>query len=88
PITSLNPLLAAGWFAGAVEAKIRKPTVKDFEGLLSLNSLRDYFGNGVTRILLVIAFANIGSSLGTFLAGFSIFIDIYDEIMGFIVSWL
>ncbi|MCK4491305.1 MAG: TraB/GumN family protein, partial [Candidatus Altiarchaeales archaeon] len=50
PITSLNPLLAAGWFAGAVEAKIRKPTVKDFEGLLSLNSLRDYFGNGVTRI--------------------------------------
>lgn len=88
PITSLNPLLAAGWFAGAVEAKVRKPTVKDFEGLVRLNSLRDYFGNGVTRILLVIAFANIGSSLGTFLAGFSIFIDIYDEVMEFLVSWL
>ncbi len=88
PITSLNPLLAAGWFAGAVEAKIRKPTVKDFEGLMRLNSLRDYFGNGVTRILLVIAFANIGSSLGTFLAGFSIFMDVYDEIMEFLVSWV
>ena len=25
-MTSLNPLLAAGWFAAAVEAKIRKPT--------------------------------------------------------------
>ncbi len=81
PITSLNPLLAAGWFAGAVEAKVRKPKVKDFEGLLKLNSLRDYWRNGVTRILLVMAFANIGSSLGTFLAGFSIFMDIYNEIL-------
>lgn len=85
PITSLNPLLAAGWFAGAVEAKVRKPKVRDFEGLLKLNSLRDYWRNGVTRILLVMAFANIGSSLGTFLAGFSIFMNIYDEILGFLL---
>ena len=29
PISSLNPMLACGWFAGLVEATVRKPTVKD-----------------------------------------------------------
>src|SRR5690625_275530 len=33
PITSLNPLIAAGWFAGIVQAYIRKPNVADFESL-------------------------------------------------------
>lgn len=68
PFTSLNPAIAAGWVAGIVEAYVRKPKVKDFEGLLKLNGLRDYWGNRVTRIFLVIAFANIGSSVGTFIA--------------------
>ncbi|MEA3254992.1 MAG: TraB/GumN family protein [Candidatus Altiarchaeota archaeon] len=68
PFTSLNPAIAAGWVAGIVEAYVRKPKVKDFEGLLKLNGLRDYWGNGVTRIFLVIAFANLGSSIGTFIA--------------------
>jgi len=81
PLTSLNPLLAAGWFAGLMEAKMRKPKVKDFDGLLELNSLRDYWRNGVTRILLVIAFANLGSGLGTYIAGFSIFTSIQDELI-------
>ena len=33
PITALHPLLAAGWFAGLVEAMLRKPSVQDFENL-------------------------------------------------------
>jgi len=81
PLTSLNPLLAAGWFAGLMEAKLRKPKVKDFEQMLKLNNLGDYWRNGVTRILLVIAFANLGSGLGTYIAGASIFASIHDELI-------
>jgi pheromone shutdown protein TraB len=33
PVTSLNPLLAAGWFAGLTEARLIKPTVSDFNAL-------------------------------------------------------
>ncbi|MBR3694176.1 MAG: TraB/GumN family protein, partial [Erysipelotrichales bacterium] len=33
PFTSLNPLLAAGWFAGLTEAYVRKPKVEDLENL-------------------------------------------------------
>lgn len=76
PITTIHPLLAAGWFAGWVEAKVRKPKVKDFEGLMKIDSIRDFWRNGITRILLVIAFANIGASMGAFIGGLSIFAGI------------
>lgn len=70
PITSLNPLLAAGWFAGLVEASVRKPKVKDFENLTEdVNSVKGMWKNRVTRILLVVILANVFSSLGTFIGG-------------------
>lgn len=70
PITSLNPLLAAGWFAGLVEASVRKPKVKDFENLTEdFNSVKGMWKNRVTRILLVVILANVFSSLGTFIGG-------------------
>ena len=74
PITSLNPLLAAGWFAGMVEAMIRKPKVKDFENLgEDTNTLKGFWKNRVTRILLIVIFANVFSSIGTFISGLDIF---------------
>ncbi|MFD1705143.1 TraB/GumN family protein [Siminovitchia sediminis] len=70
PITSLNPLLAAGWFAGAVQALMKRPHVKDFENLTEdVFSFKGFWNNKVTRILLVVVLANLGSSLGTFIAG-------------------
>ncbi len=78
PITSLNPLLAAGWFAGLVEAMVRKPKVEDFENLGNITTFGDFFRNRVTKILLIVALANLGSSLGTFIGGakvIQIFID-------------
>ena len=69
PLTSLNPMIAAGWVAGLVEAFARKPKVKDFENLPEdILSIRGFWKNKVTRILLVVIFTNLGSSLGTFIA--------------------
>lgn len=68
PFTSLNPALAAGWVAGLVEAHVRRPTVADFENLRDLTGFRDFYTNQVTRTLLVIAFANVGSTIGTLYA--------------------
>ncbi|QKY70793.1 TraB/GumN family protein [Lentibacillus sp. CBA3610] len=70
PISSLNPLIAAGWFAGIVQALIRKPHVSDFEELSEdVHSVKGFWHNKVTRILLIVVLANIGSSLGTFIGG-------------------
>jgi pheromone shutdown-related protein TraB len=69
PITSLNPTIAAGWVAGLVQAWVRPPAVGDFEALPeAMETLKGFFLNPVVRILLVVVFANLGSSLGTFVA--------------------
>ncbi len=69
PLTSLNPLIAAGWVAGLVEAFTRKPKVKDFENLSNdILTLKGFWQNKITKILLVVVFTNLGSSLGTFVA--------------------
>lgn len=70
PISSLSPLLAAGWFAGLTEALVRKPSVKDFESLSEdVHSIKGFWRNKVTHILLVVVFANLGSTLGTVIGG-------------------
>ncbi len=68
PLTSLNPMLAAGWFAGLTEAKLKEPKVKDFEALKDINGITDFWRNKVTRILLIVALANLGSTIGTLIA--------------------
>ena len=69
PLTSLNPMIAAGWVSGLVEAFSRKPKVKDLEKLPDdILSIKGFWKNKVTRILLVVVFTNIGSTVGTFVA--------------------
>jgi len=69
PLTSLNPMIAAGWVSGLVEAFLRKPKVRDFENLPNdILSIRGFWKNKITHILLVVVFTNIGSSIGTFVA--------------------
>ncbi|MGP4063578.1 TraB/GumN family protein [Oceanobacillus sp. M65] len=70
PLTSLNPLLAAGWFAGFVQAYFKRPNVGDFETLTEdVFTVKGFFHNKVTRVLLVILLTNLGSSLGTLIGG-------------------
>ena len=70
PLTSLNPLMAAGWVAGLVQAVLRRPQVADMENLAdSLGSVRGFWSNRLTRILLVVVLCNLGSVLATFAAG-------------------
>ncbi|MDM8515610.1 TraB/GumN family protein [Desulfobacterales bacterium HSG16] len=69
PLTSLNPMIAAGWVSGLVEAFSRKPKVRDFENLAEdIMTARGFWRNNVTRILLVVAFTNMGSAIGTLVA--------------------
>ncbi|MFC4736638.1 TraB/GumN family protein [Bacillus daqingensis] len=70
PLSSLNPLMAAGWFSGFVQAYIRRPNVGDLEVLSDdVQSLKGFWQNKVTRVLLVVILTNIGSTLGTFIGG-------------------
>ncbi len=70
PITSLNPVLAAGWFAGLAQAYVRRPSVNDFETLSEdVFSVKGFWKNKVSRILLIVVLSNLGSTLGTVIGG-------------------
>ncbi|AET67713.1 pheromone shutdown-related protein TraB [Desulfosporosinus orientis DSM 765] len=81
PISSLSPLLAAGWFAGLTEALIKKPNVQDFENISEdVSSLKGFWRNKVTHILLVVVLTNLGSTFGTLIGGVDVlkkFVNIF-----------
>ena len=69
PFTSMNPTIGVGMVSGLIEAVLRKPRVSDFESLQDdILSVRGFFRNRLTRILLVFLFSTIGSAIGTFIA--------------------
>jgi len=73
PFTSLNPLVACGWLTGLVEATIRKPTVRDINNIpRDIFSLKHFLKNRFLKVLLIVIMANIGSSIGSFIAGLEI----------------
>jgi pheromone shutdown-related protein TraB len=69
PITSLNPTLAAGWFAGYTQLKVASPTGKDAQDFLVLDEVSLFWKNRVGRVLMVTALGNLGSMVGAWLAG-------------------
>ena len=78
PITSLNPMLACGWFAGLVQAAVRKPTVQDVLNVhQDIFSFKGFFHNRFLKALIVVVLGNIGSSLGTYIAGIDIIKNLF-----------
>lgn len=69
PVATLNPFVGIGLFTGVVEAFLRKPRVSDFERLQQdVGSLKGFYTNRVTRILLVFFLSSIGGMIGNFIA--------------------
>lgn len=78
PLSSLNPALAAGWFAGLAEAYLKKPQVKDFQKLSQGIGIKEIYTNKVTHILLIVILANLGSVIGTAVGGASVIKTFFD----------
>lgn len=77
PLTSLNPTIAAGMVTGLVESWLRKPRVVDLENLrFDITTVKGWFRNPATRILLVFFLSNLGSAIGTWVAGLRIFSEL------------
>ncbi|MFP4330665.1 MAG: TraB/GumN family protein [Alkalispirochaetaceae bacterium] len=69
PVTSMNPTIGVGLVTGLLESIFRKPRVADLEALPEdILSLKGFFTNRFTHILIVFFFSTIGSAIGTFVA--------------------
>jgi pheromone shutdown-related protein TraB len=69
PITSLNPTIGAGFVTGMVQALVAPPKVKDMEHVADdIANIKGWWGNRLTRVLLVFLFSSLGSAIGTMVA--------------------
>ena len=69
PITSMNPTIGVGMVSGIMEYFFRKPRVEDMEKLQDdATTLKGWYRNRISRVLLVFFFSSLGSSIGTFYA--------------------
>ncbi len=82
PITILHPLLAAGWFSGLVEAKLRKVNSQDLVDFTKCESLGDMWKNKIFRVLLVVVGTNLGCMIGGFITIPQVVLPLFGKIMG------
>ena len=69
PIATLNPFVGVGLFAGLAEAYFRKPRVSDLERLANdVTTIKGFYTNRVTKILLIFFMSSIGGMIGNFIA--------------------
>lgn len=65
PIAAIHPLLGTGMVVGVVEAWRRRPSVSDCERLPDdIQTLRGFWRNPVTRILLIAVASGLGTAAG------------------------
>ncbi len=82
PITILHPLLAAGWFSGLVEAKLRHVGSDDLHDFAKAESLKDYWANDLVRVILVVVGTNLGCMIGGFITIPQVILPIFGKLLG------
>ena len=73
PITSLSPLIGAGYVCAFVQILVCPPVVREFEAAgRDLSTAGGWWRNRLLRVFLVFFFSSLGASMGTFLGGYRI----------------
>ena len=82
PITVIHPLLAAGWFSGLVEGKLRKVGFDDMHDLADFESFGDLWHNKLFRVILVVIGTNLGCTIGVLITINNVFLPYLQAIFG------
>jgi pheromone shutdown-related protein TraB len=78
PITSLTPVIGAGYVCAFVQAYFQPPLVHDFQTLWQdVGSLKRWWGNRLLKVFLALIFPSIGSMIGTYLGGYEIITNLF-----------
>ncbi|MBK7106770.1 MAG: TraB/GumN family protein [Ignavibacteriae bacterium] len=78
PITTLSPLIGAGYVAAFVQTYFKPPKVFEIQNVSNdLNKISNWWKNKLLRILLVFTFSSLGSALGAYIGAYKIFTNLF-----------
>ncbi|HID70797.1 MAG TPA: TraB/GumN family protein [Desulfobacterales bacterium] len=73
PVTSLTPVIGAGYVAAFIQVMRTPPVVKEFETVGDdMGTVKGWWKNKLLRVFLVFLFTGFGSSIGTYVGGYEI----------------
>lgn len=73
PVTSLIPVIGAGYVLAFLQAYLRPPLVAEFDSVADdVGRLRRWWQSRLLRILLVFVLTTLGSLIGTYVGGYKI----------------
>ncbi|MGB3212235.1 MAG: TraB/GumN family protein [Desulforhopalus sp.] len=74
PITSLTPIIGAGYVTAFIQVLVCPPVVKEFENAgEDIGSIKAWWRNRLLRVFLVFILTGLGSAIGTWVGGYEIF---------------
>ena len=78
PLTSLTPLIGAGYVAAFVQSYFKPPVVKEIQNVnVDVNSVKMWWSNKLLRIILVFILSGLGSVLGTYVGAYKIISNLF-----------
>lgn len=78
PVTSLTPVIGAGYVTAFVQAYLCPPTVRELQTVTDdIRSLRQWWHNRLLRIFLAFLLPGIGSMIGTWIGGYEILSNLF-----------
>lgn len=78
PVTSLTPVIGAGYVTAFVQAVMRPPLVKEIQNASrDMSSIRGWWENNLLKVFLAFLLPGIGSMVGTWLGGYKIISNLF-----------
>jgi len=78
PVTSLIPVIGAGYVLAFLQAYLAPPLVREFEQVADdVGTLRRWWQSRLLRVFLVFFLTTLGSLVGTYVGGYEIFKNLF-----------
>ncbi len=78
PITSLTPVIGAGYVTAFIQVMVRPPVVKEFETVLEdMGTWRGWWRNKLLKVLMAFLLPGFGSMIGTWVGGARIVSNVF-----------
>lgn len=79
PVTSLTPVIGAGYVAAFVQVFFQPPVVKEFQALANdFSRPKMWWKNNLLKVLLVFILTSVGSVIGTYVGFFEIVTNVFN----------